>query len=456
MTVLLLRRPQPTDLDAERAINDFQGETAELIGRPYPWKARMTVWVLAGMLGSLLVLGGTVGVDRVVMAQGRVVSKSPTIVVQPLETSIIRSIDVHVGQTVRRGDVLATLDPTFTTADVAQVQAKIQSLEAEIARLQAEADGKPFMLADTDTDNADAVLQASIWKYRQAEYKAKLANFDQRIETAQATITRSREDARYYQSRREILTKVETMRQELERNQVGSRLNSLQAADTRIEVERNLALSDATIRTASHDMGALRAERDAYVQQWRSETLTNLVTRRTELSQAAEEMAKAQKRRDLVALRAVEDAVVLDIGHFSVGSVVEGARQLITLMPVNAKLEVEAEINTADQGSVKLGDEVQVKFEAYRYLKYGMGKGVVRTISEDAFTQRDDGSQQAKQPFYRSRIELTEVALRDVPENFRLIPGMPVVADIMVGKRTILSYLMEGVMKNVSEGAREP
>ncbi|MFC5355635.1 HlyD family type I secretion periplasmic adaptor subunit [Azospirillum himalayense] len=454
MTALLLRRPHPVpDRDAEQAINDSQGETAELIGSPDPFTARITLWALVGMMVALIVMASVLNIDRVVASPGRVVAQTPTIVVQPLEVSIVRSIDVHVGQTVRRGEVLAMLDPTFSAADVAQLQAKTRSLEAEIARLTAEADGKPFEAAGRkDPDN---LMQASLWKSRQAELRAKLANYDQRIQTAEATIGRSREDAKYYKARLGIVTQVETMRHELERNQVGSKLNSLLAADSRVEVERNLSISDSTIRTASHDLEALRAERDAFIQQWRSEVMVSLVARRNELNQANEELSKAQKRRDLVALRAVEDAVVLDIGHFSVGSVVESARQLFTLMPLNAKLEIEAEINTADQGSVKVGDEVQVKFEAYRYLKHGMAKGVVRTISEDSFTQREDGSQ-VRQPFYRSRIELTDVTLRDVPKDFRLIPGMPVSADILVGQRTIMSYLLEGVMKNVSEGMREP
>lgn len=453
MTALLLRPQHPApDRAAEQAINDFQGETAELVGQKDPALARSTLWVLAGMMTLLIVLSSVVGIDRVVSTPGRVIAQSPTIVVQPLETSIIRSIDVHIGQTVTRGQVLATLDPTFSLADVAKLETQALSLKAEIERLQVEADGKPFDVAGR-TDK-DVLVQFSIWKYRQAEYRAKLSNFDQRIETAQAAINRSQEDLRHYRSRLGIVTQVETMRQTLEKNQTGSRLNSLLAADTRIEVERNVSVAQNTIRTASHDLEALRAERDVYIQQWRSTILVDLVARRGEFDRVTEELSKAEKRRDLVELRAVEDAVVLDVAQFSVGSVVESARQLFTLMPLNAKLEVEAEIAATDQGSVKIGDEVQVKFDAYRYLKHGTGKGVVRTISEDSFTKREDG--QTRQPFYRSRIELTEVALRDVPKDFRLIPGMPVTADILVGERTIMSYFLEGVMKNVSEGAREP
>ncbi|MBK3773463.1 HlyD family type I secretion periplasmic adaptor subunit [Azospirillum brasilense] len=452
MTALLLRRPQTLDRAAEQAINDFQGETAEITGQPEPSTARSVVWTLAVMVVLFIILASVTTLDRVVTASGRIISQEPTIVVQPLEISLIRSLNVRAGQTVRQGDVLATLDATFSAADVAQLERQVSKLSAEIERMNAEAANTRYTVASKDPDK---LLQESIWRYRQAEYAAKLANFDQRMATLQATIKNNQTDAEHYRSRLKIVGEIETMRRTLEKNQTGSRLNSLIASDTRVETERNLSNSESTIRTASHELEALRAEREVYIQQWRSTLLTDLSTRQVELERAREELSKAQRRRDLVELRAVEDAVVLEVGKYSVGSVVEQAQPIYTLVPLRSKLEVEVEIAGMDQGFVKPGDEVQVKFEAYRYVKHGMAKGVVRTISEDSFTKREDQSQVAR-PFYRARIELTDVKLRDVPADFRLVPGMPLTADIVVGERTIISYLVEGALKNSLEGMREP
>ncbi|MBK4723116.1 HlyD family type I secretion periplasmic adaptor subunit [Azospirillum sp. YIM DDC1] len=452
MTALLLRRPQAADRAAEQAIVDFQGETSEIIGWPEPVTLRMVLWGLTAAVLILITMATVLKLDRVVSASGRVVSQAPTIVVQPLETSIIRNLNVRAGQTVRRGEVLATLDPTFSSADVAQLDRQLKKLTAEIARMNAEARGVPFVVAG---DDPDMELEESIWRYRQAEYAAKLANFDQRLATLQATIKSNQADTDHFRSRLRIVGEIETMRRTLEKNQTGSRLNSLIASDTRVETERNLSLSENTIRTSTHDMEALRAEREVYIQQWRSTLLTDLSTRQVDLERVREELAKAQKRRDLVELRAIDDAVVLEVGKYSVGSVVEQAQPIYTLVPLNATLEVEAEIAGMDQGFVKPGDEVKVKLDAYRYVEHGMAKGVVKTISEDSFTRREDQTQ-AQRPFFRARIALTDVALRKVPEDFRLVPGMPLTADIVVGERTILAYLVEGALRNSSEGMREP
>ena len=439
-----------SDRQTERTINDFQSETAQLTGGREPWLARLTVFLLAAMIGIAIILASVAQLERVVVARGQVVSRSPTIIIQPLETSIIRHIAVRPGQVVRKGEQLGSLDPTFSAADVAQLEQRQASLVAEIDRLQMELEDKPY--AETP-DNPHSQLQAAIWRARRSEYNAKMITLNQRLETARAALDRSHKDVSHYKARLRLVSDIEDMRQALEQNKTGSRLNSLLASDARVEASRNLANSEATILTAGHEVEGLRAEQEVYVQQWRSTIIQELFAKRLEHGRVVEELAKAQKRRELVELRAVEDAVVLDMLPLAVGSVIQSAEKIMTLVPLNTTLEIEAEIAASDQGFVKIGDEVQVKFDAYRYIKHGMGKGVVRTISEDSFNQQNG---MTTEPFYRARIELTNVDLRDVPADFRLVPGMPVTADIVVGSRSILSYIVERAIVSLDEGMREP
>jgi len=453
MSALPLSRTRSHERAAEQAIRDFQGETSEITESPDSLSTRLTIWVLAGMVIFAIYLSTVLTLDKVVEATGRVESQAPTLVVQPLETSIIRAIHVREGQVVRGGDILITLDQTFVSADMSQLDQQIASLQAEIARLEAEADATPFVVSsDASTEMR---LQESIWRYRQAEDRAKLANYEQKLATAAEIIRRATEEASHYRSRVKVLGNIESMRQELERNKVGSRLNSLVASDSVLDVRRYLGTAENTARAGQHDLEALQAERDAYIEQRRGQVLSDLTVKQVDMAKLVEERTKARKRSDLVELKAVGDAVVLEKGSVSVGSVVQAGEKLLTLMPANSPMEISAEISASDQGHVKIGDEVQVKFSAYRYSEHGMAKGVVRSISEDSFTRRPDQTQ-ASTPFFRAHIDLIDVSLRDVPKSFRLVPGMPVTADIIVGSRTILSYFSEMAVKTTSEGFREP
>src|ERR1700688_642563 len=169
------------------AILEFQSPSQALAAAPIPPTARGTIWVISSMFAAGLMAMGLIPIDRVVTAQGKVVSKVPLLVVQPLETSVVRSIDVTEGQSVRTGDVLARLDPTFAAADVGASEAQVSTLQAEVLRMQAEAAGRPFISTGPDPNLS---LQASIFAQRHSEREFKRETYQQRINGLQATVVR--------------------------------------------------------------------------------------------------------------------------------------------------------------------------------------------------------------------------------------------------------------------------
>ena len=197
-TALSLKRRTAPDDPTLPAILEFQWPSTAVVNAPVPRSARGIVWVVGSMVLVLIVTLGVIPIDRVVTAQGIVVSKSPTILVQPLDTAIVRSIDVHEGQQVKAGQLLARLDPTFAAADLAALAAQVSSLDAQVARLQAEAEGKPFSYTGTDHD---WVLQASIYANRKAEFDSKLSNYRHRLDELAAVTARAESDAAGYRER---------------------------------------------------------------------------------------------------------------------------------------------------------------------------------------------------------------------------------------------------------------
>jgi len=467
------RLPQPSSkaisvLDEDRSdptrsvILEFQMPSTTVTTAPVPRSARGVVWTLSSFLAALLTALGVIHVDRVATAQGRVVSRAPTLVLQPLEASIVRSIDVHEGESVRAGQVLAQLDPTFAAADVGALAAQVSSLQALVSRLQAEADGRRFTYTGLDPNLA---LQAATFAQRQAEYSFKLENYTQKIDSLVSSTARANSDAQGFRDRLAVASDVEKMRRSLEHLQVGSKLNTLAAMDNRAEMERNLHSAEETAASARRDLAALVAERDGYVQSWHADVSEKLADAISKLSDARGSLNKAQLRKQLVELRADRDATVLTIAKVSVGSVLQSGEQFITLVPADAPLEIEANISGRDDGFVHPGDPVAIKFDTFPFMQYGLAYGTVRTISADSFTAQDDQRHptgavplpiNTGEPYYRSRITVDRIDLHGTPNGFRLMPGMPVTADIKVGKRTVLQYLLGRALPVATEGMREP
>ncbi|WP_249127956.1 HlyD family type I secretion periplasmic adaptor subunit [Bradyrhizobium sp. AUGA SZCCT0169] len=439
---------------------EFESPTAALVEAPIKPAARSMLWTVVSAILASMAVSALFPIDMVVTGSGRVVSLQATNVVQPLETAIVRAINVREGQTVRAGELLARLDPTFSAADVSALQTQVKSFQAEVDRLTAEASGTPYQPTSADTST---VLQVAMYGQRQAQYRFQIESYNQKLSGLQAQITRAEHDVAAFGQRHRIASVLESKRRELERLQVGSQVNRLIAEDQAIEMQRNLTDATGAAERARRDLDQLVAERDGYEQQWKAKISEELTLRRRSLSDATESLRKATLRRELVDLRADQDAVVLSVAKISVGSVMQSGEQLITLVPTDAPLEVEMRIATADAGYVHAGQKVAIKFDTFPFVQYGMAEGTVRFISPDSFgggqdTQRGTVVTQGDSSavFYKARAAIDELKMYGVPGGFQLKPGMTVTADVKAGKRTLLTYLFARVLPVGLEGMREP
>ena len=459
LAILKGRRALTDEAEANVALLEFQSPTAALVAKPVPPIAHYATYVLASMLAVFLTIAGTLPIDRVVTATGRVVSQSSNILIQPLETSIVRSIDVKVGARVRAGDLLARLDPTFSGADYASLESQTKSLQAEVDRLVAEAAGRPF---PGDASPAGA-LQASIYKQRNDERAFRTETYKQKIASLASAVNKAEGEIRSYTEQLRIASDMLSARQRLEREGVGSKFNTQQALSTVTESRRSLNGAIGTAAAGRQDMAALIAEQSGYLQQVQGETSKELNDASRKLADAREQLAKAKRRNDLVVMRAERDAVVLAIANVSVGSVMNAAEPFITMVPDDATLEIDAAIPATDVGFIRVGDPAVVKFDAYRFYEHGYAEGHVRVLAPDSQATPTEGPDKPRldapplgATIYRVKIAIDNMKMTNLPADFRLQPGLSAEADVKVGSRTALSYLMSRFVPALSEGMREP
>ncbi|EJJ25382.1 HlyD family efflux transporter periplasmic adaptor subunit, partial [Rhizobium sp. CF142] len=185
--------------------------------------------------------------------------------------------------------------------------------------------------------------------------------------------------------------------------------------DARLDVEADITAVRGKADEAVHAYAKLRADRQAFIEDFRRAAMEQLVDLRSQRDMAGEEQKKMELRRNMVALTAPADAVVLDLAQRSVGSVVREAEPVVTLVPINVPLEAEVSINTRDIGRIAVGKEARVKLDAYPFQKYGTASGEVRTISQDTFLtgqpEQTATPSQPAAPFFKARILLADTRL---------------------------------------------
>lgn len=433
----------------------YQSELGELESWREPARLRVTLYVLATLVILACGLSFILRLDRVVTTVGgQIVSVDPNIVLQALDDSIIRAIHVKEGDQVRAGQRLVTLDPTFATSEANQLRLQLMNLRAQLARLEDERDQRLHRPARSDVEASEYVaLQQALYNQRAAQFSAQLQSYDEKIALTRATIARWTADAEQLRKRLKIFEEIEGMRITLEAKNAGSKLQLLQATDQRIELARNLEIDLNSLKEANHQLNSLTSDREAFVKQWFSAVSQELVSVRQARDVALEQLAKATRREELVGIDAPEDGVVLKLVKLSAGSIIKAGGEVLHIVPLRAPLEAEVQVVSDDIAFIRPNDPTTIKLEAFDYIEHGWAEGKVRWISEGSFTLDDDG--RTVPAFYRARVQITSLKLKNVPDSTRLVPGMRVTADIDVGTRSVFAYLFHGVVRSAGEAMRE-
>jgi HlyD family secretion protein len=416
------------------------------------------LYLLAVLLLSILGWAAWAELDIHVVARGRLVNPSPHIAIRPLEAGVLTVMNVRPGQIVRRGEVLALLDPTFAGADLQQLAVRDQTLRAQLERLRREAGAAPSREAPALNKLKE---ERDLLDHRQAAYVARLRQYDAKIASARAAIDTNFHDQRVLAQRLQSLQELEAMQLQLSQDNFQSRSKYLEARERRLEIERDLTVARNRQPELEREVANQQAEREAYVTDHRKQVGEEMVVARRDGDETREQLNKAQRRAELVKLIAPQDAVVLDVKQAAIGSIVHADVPLLELVPLGETLIAEVEVAPSDIAEVRTGDPVRVKLDTYPFQKHGTIEGVLESIGGDAVPppQAQAGlSDPANPPVpsYVARIKLGQVRLERTRRPPQLIPGMTLSAEIVVGRRSVLAYVMYPILKTMDEAWHEP
>jgi HlyD family secretion protein len=425
----------------------FQDPLEAVMAEPPPRLLRGVHWLVAALFAGLVAVAALAQVDVVVTGAGRLAPDAPPIVLQPMERAVIREIRVRAGDVVRRGDVLALLDPSFAEADRAALAGQRQSLAATLARLDAELAGEPAPAAP----DRDAQLQAGLQAQRAAFVATRLRALDEEVQ-GQRTAIRALEDADAAAAEQVTIARdIEALRARLLEGQIGSRLALLDARARRIAAEQQREQDRSRLDTLRHALAQKQAERQAFLDDWRRQAMEEVARLRAELARVDEAHGKAVRLAELTTIVAPADGTVLEVARRSAGSILREAEPLVTLVPAGAPLIAEVALRSADVGHARPGDAAVVKVDAFPWQRHGALQGRLRAIAQDS--RGEDGAPAAPAAaLHRAQVVLDAPMLAGgVP-----MPGMTVTAEIHVGSRSLLGTLLQPLIRGARESLREP
>lgn len=347
--------------------------------------------------------------EEVAQGQGRIIPSSREQIVQSLDPGTIQQMLVKEGDTVEKGQILLKLDDTRSSAILRESKAKVENLEAMVARLQAEA------------------------------YNTKLT-FPEHISDE----LKKREEAAYGSRRRAMEEQVSGL-------QKSKAALDQQIAITTPMVKRGVMSQVELLRMQrdSHDLSVQITERQ---NRYTTDASNELVKTEAELAQAKENMAMRADPVERSQIRAPMKGIVKNIRINTIGGVVSAGQDILEIVPIEDNLLVEAYIRPNDVAFIRPGLPAVVKLTAYDYAIYGGLEGKVTLISPDTLSDEKRNASELKlnmnNVYYRILVQTSGSNLVDKNGNeMPIIPGMVATVDVKTGEKTVFQYLIKPITR---------
>lgn len=436
----------------ETVARGFKPDASAIEDAPVPLAANIALYGVLALLVIAILWAIFGSLDRIVVAQGKVATRTPIVVMQPFVTSRIVSVAVQTGDHVAKDQLLVKFDPAFAQADVASLRRKVENLTAQTARLEAQLTGAAF--AARPGDSVERFTQAQIFTQESSDYQAEMKQRDSRVAQIDSQIQTDTASLPGIRSQLDMANKVVDMQQRLQAQAAAANLDVMRAQSAAIDAEIRLKNTLGDQQKMQQQRGGAVQERQAFVEKWRSDHNQQLVQARQDLAEASETLNKASRMRDLTEMRAPVAGTVLQVADRSEGSVLREAETLVTLVPDGADLYVEGDVASRDVSYLKTGDKVRVKLESYPFQQYGTLDGVLDVISADSIPMKEGDDQ--SRLVYRVHVRLLDTPASLAARGINIRPGLVSSAEIKTGRRSIAAYILDPILRTADESLREP
>ncbi|WP_445679180.1 HlyD family type I secretion periplasmic adaptor subunit [Radicibacter daui] len=459
---------------------EFLPAALEIIDTP-PSPAGQAVGLTIAALATIAVAWACIGkLDIIVAAPGSIIPDGKTKIVQPVETGIVKAIHVADGDHVAAGAPLIELNDEQALADRDRFRRDLKQARLTLSRYRGLAapfsetgNTTPLALIDPpgNASTAEIALTQTAMRAEAALQDGTLAELDQQAAGKRAEAQEAQATIDKIEATLPMVRLQEQIRRELKDKEFGNKLAWYQANQQLIEYTQELPAERSRKQAAEAAVYAIQQKRAAAVAQYQVDILQQLDKTAAQVSELTAALIKAEQQLSQMTLSAPIDGTVQQLAIHTVGGVVTPAEQLLSVVPDQGRLVVEAMIQNKDVGFVRAGQPARIKIDAFPFTRYGIIEGAVLNVTRDAIQGADKssatrkaasaagddntGSRDGSAPAYIARIELGTDTIETETGPARLGPGMQVSAEIQTGQRRIIEYLLSPILRRVDESMRE-
>jgi hemolysin D len=457
------KRPPSAKLRSEELA--FLPAALEIVESPPNPLGTIGLWTIMALIAIGLSWSIVGQLDIHATAQGRIIPGGKTKAVAPSETGSVAEILVNDGQHVEEGQVLVRLDPVAVDSDAAHLGRDRLELLVTIARLRALLDGRSDFTLPKGVAAPEDLLALHRQQLRQklADHRAAVENLEQERHQKESELHAAEADMVRLQQTVPLLEEQAKAKAELSAQGYVTRTEYLKVQQDFVDRQQALVAAPHKVAEAQSAINGATEKLHQIEAQFRTEALAQLSEAEQKAAGLTQDLAKADDRRRLYDLTAPVAGVVQQLAVHAKGAVVSVAQPVVMIVPDGEGIAVEAELANKDSGFVRPGQNVEIKVESFPFTRYGTIPGEVVHVSGDAVQgsegeaaqRRAGGGAGTGDSVYSVRIKLLQDKIMADGHEVALTAGMGVTAEIKIGRRRVIEYILDPVMRYREESLRE-
>ena len=392
---------------------------------------------------SILLWAGIAEVDVIVRTEGQLIPAGKSQIVQHLEGGIVEKILVQEGEVVVAGQPLMELSDVQSRSNLEQERSTLDALRGREARLLAELSGHSRIDFPKELEAPDVIhVETAAWQARRGQLAEELKVLQALSMQKKSEIAEVKSKQKNLLAELVLAKKKHNVIEGLRKNNAASELEVL---DSQMRIQKLKSEIDETTNTVPR-LQAAQSEAESRVKEatarFRAEASAALTKVREELETLSRGIGTSVDRLARNIVRSPVAGLINKLNITTIGAVVRPSEILLEITPSDQRIVIETRANPDDRAHLRRGLSARVRVGAYDYATYGTFEGHVTQVSADTLTD-ERGIR-----YYRVNVEVDVSTLASrVRQPGVLMPGMAASADISVGKRTILSYILSPLME---------
>lgn len=429
--------------------HEFKPILSEIEDSPVSPMGRFTFWLLVAIIITTITWLTVGEVDVVVTGRGKVVPEGQVKTLQPLDTGVITNILVQEGQTVKKGQVLMEIDTALTEPVLTSSRQNLEYSNLETERVLAMLEERPFQPDYQHNDPSVIQTQMTLYNSGMHGYQSQIlvkqqqqSQLDEQISTMEDTQKRTQELFSISEAQYNRLLPVKDLMSKQEFD--GAEKELLTLRHQKQEVSYKLAEMQHQVKQLQTEIALIR-------QTFRNTLLgelSKLEKASFDINARTKEMGFHNGKQQIVS---PVNGVVDQLFIHTVGGVVTPAEKLLIVVPSDSKLQIEARIDNRDIGFIHPNMSATLKVDTFDFQKYGTLPGRVEQVSSDS---RAVDEQNKEQTVYKVIVnpEKTFLLVEGKPASIR--SGMTITTEIKIGKRHIIEFFINPLIKSLDESVK--